>query len=732
MTWLRGRTLTHERAHAWISERMDGPLDALREAALEAHLAACPDCRAVDDDYRANAAALRRLPSPVPPRDLPARTLAALEVEARRLRPPRAAPVLQLRDARRSGGMAFGSLLTVALVAVVGVLLAGPVVQIPGPDAGATPFAIAPVDLAFVGTQGNVVRLYHTRLDRACPAGNVSCAQFGPQADQVVELPRAAAVSALAIDPAGRRAAIAARSSIGTSTTYYVFELDGTLPPVTAASAGPGASDLASTAAPASAAPSTRPDRTARPTGSARATGTAGSAGVATSPRPSASPRSPKPSTPAATTTASAGHDGAVATKPSTTAGRASARPSTERTSSPVESGAGGAAAGAGAGGRGLDSAASPSAAASGLILPGSGASSSPSITSLPAVQAQAILQEVIPTGSSAAWSPDGSTLAFSAMPADGSAGSDIYTWHPGDPLALPITTDHASTFASWAGDRIVGSSLVPEPADPAVAIPQSFVLDPVTGERLAITGSSLWLPSVDPTGRYVVGWTGTVDVAGTVPAPGQGRLVFASWSTLDPFGNPAVSPVAGPTDSYAPAASPLEPSGTASSPPTSSASASREARPSSAPSREASPVPSPAITAPVESPSASGFAWSAAVPQPIDPSPQPSGLEDWTVGWATDGSAFAVWESTVVGAGTGMLSLHAVDLTSSGIDGRTLLMGPIAADRAFCIGLGRLAWSTPPDSRGMSQLRVLVWGAFGRGELHSSELQQQGIFPAF
>ena len=728
MTWLRGRTLTHERARAWISERMDAPLEGLREAALEAHLAACPDCRNVENEYRANAAALRRLASPVPPRDLPARTLAAIEFEARRVRPPRAAPVLQLRDARRSGGMAFGSLLTVALVAVVGVLLAGPVVQIPGPDAGATPFAIAPVDLAFVGTQGNVVRLYHTRLDRACPAGNVSCAQFGPQVDQVVELPRAGAVSALAIDPAGRRAAIAARSSIGTSTTYYVFELDGTLPPGAGAPGGPGASDLTSTTAPASGSSSTRPDRTARPTGSARPKGTAGSAVVATSPRPSASPRSPKPSTPAATSTASAGHDGATATKPSPTPGRASARPSTERTSSPVAPGA----TGAGAGGRALDSAASASAAASGLIVPGRGASSSPGLTSLPAVQPQTILQEVIPTGSSAAWSPDGRTLAFSAMPADGSAGSDIYTWHPGDPLALPITTDHASTFASWAGDRIVGSSLVPEPADPAVAIPQSFVLDPATGERLPITGSSLWLPSVDPTGRYVVGWTGTVDVAGTLPVPGQGRLVFASWNTFDPFGNPAVSPAAGPTGSYAPAASPLEPSVAASSSPTSSVSASREASSSAATSTDASPAPTPASTPPVQSPSSSTFAWSAAVPQPIDPSPQPSGLADWTVGWATDGSAFAVWESTTVGADTGMLSLHAVDQTSSGIDGRTLLMGPVAAGRAFSIGLGRLAWSTPPDSRGMSQLRVLVWGAFGRGELHSAELQQQAIFPAF
>jgi hypothetical protein len=363
-------------------------------------------------------------------------------------------------------------------------------------------------------------------------------------------------------------------------------------------------------------------------------------------------------------------------------------------------------------------------------------------MTTLPAVEAQAILQDVIPTGASAAWSADGTTLAFSAMPADGSYGSDIYTWHPGDAYALALTTDHASTFASWVGDRIVGSTLAPAPADPSMLVPQSFVLDPRTGERRVIEGSTLWLPSVDPTGRYVVAWSGTLATAGMLPVPGRGQLVFALWSSLDPFGVTGPSPVSGPsavpvgTSSTAqatdtPAGSPGASSTTIGvsvttvppelSPGTSAATGPvLGASPATVPALGASAATSPALAAPT-------FV-------SVDPSLGPSApqLKDWLVDWSPDGSAFAVWEGTAVGVTTGTLSLHAVGATTAGLSGGSLLLGPVAACRAFSIGLDRLAWATPPDVQGLSELRVLLWGSFGRGELHSGTLQQQGIVPAF
>ena len=70
----------------------------------------------------------------------------------------------------------------------------------------------------------------------------------------------------------------------------------------------------------------------------------------------------------------------------------------------------------------------------------------------------RAILSNVIAAGAPAAWSPDGKVLAFSAMPADGSQGPDIYMWRPGEPAARPLTKDHRSWFASWVGARILPS----------------------------------------------------------------------------------------------------------------------------------------------------------------------------------------------------------------------------------------------------------------------------------
>ena len=699
--------LTHERARAWLAERLDGPLQPGREDALAAHLASCVSCREVDAEYRANRAAIRLLAAPVPPRDLSARTLAALQVEVGRVRPPRAAPVPRLRGARRGNGVAFGSLLTVALVAVVGALLVGPTVQIPGPNVGATPFAIAPVDLAFVGIQGDVVRLYRARLDRACPPGNISCADFGPEADQVVGLPQTAAVSGLAFDPAGRRAAIAARPGTGTTTTYYVVDL-GSGAPASVAPTSPFGSPAAaagagSTAATAPSSAGAAPQHSASPAAKERATPLAQKKTVASTPRPS-----------------TAEH----ATKSPGTAADATRRPaaSASPTASP---------------------AAATSVPAVSSVLPAGGAGAGPAsssalggpagITTLPPVLAQPILQDVIPTGAAPAWSPDGTTLAFSAMPADGSMGPDIYIWHPGDEWAIPITTDHASSFASWAGSRIVGSTYTIEPGNPAALVPESFVLDPLTGDRRTLAGTGLWLPSVDPTAQYAVGWSGTLRLVGQVPAPDQGQLVFAQWNTLDPYALPApVAPVATPTPTPSPTVAPAS----------HRARAERTA-PVSSPALESTPVAvGPGSSTATGSsgaaagglPAAGGLGAGAATPVPIDASPAPGAqqFEDWAIGWSPDGSAFAVWEGQSVGAQTGTLWLHAVDGATEQLATGDLLLGPVAACRGFSMGLDRLVWATPADLRGYSQLRVVVWGSFGRGEMRSQELDQQEIVPAF
>src|SRR6185369_82136 len=72
----------HARARARAAERLDGPLDPAEAAWLDEHLASCA---AIAADYAAQRLELRALrePAPVPPRDLWARTAAALEQESR-------------------------------------------------------------------------------------------------------------------------------------------------------------------------------------------------------------------------------------------------------------------------------------------------------------------------------------------------------------------------------------------------------------------------------------------------------------------------------------------------------------------------------------------------------------------------------------------------------------------------------------------------------------------------
>ena len=88
----RGRTRrpddwpsSHVRARADLSDRLDSPLEPTEANWLSSHLEACPDCRVIADAYAAQRLELRALRDrmPPPPRDLWARTSAAIESESR-------------------------------------------------------------------------------------------------------------------------------------------------------------------------------------------------------------------------------------------------------------------------------------------------------------------------------------------------------------------------------------------------------------------------------------------------------------------------------------------------------------------------------------------------------------------------------------------------------------------------------------------------------------------------
>src|SRR5262245_9726164 len=184
----------HARARARAAERLTEPLDAAEAAWLESHLASCDECSAIAADYAAQRLELRALldPAPVPPRDLWARTSAAIESESRGAARGRA---------RRSSLRPFALLAGALVVAVaVGTLTAsrwpiGTVTTTPGsatpppiaaatpspPAVAPTPLAVGPKDVAFLQRdQSGSYKITTRRIDEVCPSDATSCVMNTP------------------------------------------------------------------------------------------------------------------------------------------------------------------------------------------------------------------------------------------------------------------------------------------------------------------------------------------------------------------------------------------------------------------------------------------------------------------------------------------------------------------------------------------------------------------------
>jgi hypothetical protein len=335
------------------------------------------------------------------------------------------------------------------------------------------------------------------------------------------------------------------------------------------------------------------------------------------------------------------------------------------------------------------------------------------------ATSALAIITGVTVVGRTAAYSPDGSWFAFTARPVDGSAGPDIYVWHVGEPLARPLTSDHASVFSSWVGSNLVGSRLSPAitelvPAEsPAVEspppsletlappidgslesttapaldgtlvptlerTPEAFLMDPFTGTELGILETE-WQPSVDPTRLAVVAWQGTVGLAddGLTAGPASGNLV--------------VHPFRGP----------LETDGLVQPP---------AASPSSSPSASSSPVveASPDVSGPI----AVDFPDQVVAEGPI---------VDFDARWDDTGTWLAIWIADPLNPGLGRLSLLHFDPTTGQLDRPVGAPQAVTALPGFSIGYGRLAWVSPPGQSGEgSRIQIAAWSGAEVGAIES------------
>jgi hypothetical protein len=478
-------TSPHERARARAAERLDGPLGLSEATWLDGHLAECAECAAVAASYEADREALRamRTTMPEPPRDLWARTAAAIERES--------AARGRSRPAARDRRIPVGALSGLAVIAVVvgvstvsGNLLsqgagtaqdsadapremsaASAAPAAGGADGGSAPGGVAQADPTPIAVAAGRVRwvdldregsvaLNAADVEEVCPADNAAgCALADSDTDR---LTLASAPETIIAAPNQEQAVVVSRDAAGAQQLTVVD-----LPPVdevvTAASPEPPPSASAEPSAEPSAASTDVPPASEEPPASGE---------------PSSSPTPDVP----------------VSAEPTATA-------------EPL-------------------------------------ATATPEATLATEL---AIASDIEIIGEAAAFSPDGAWFAFTARPAGLDTGSNVYLWKVGEDVARPLTTDGESAFASWDGGRVIISRAGSDTsAGEAGSVGSSVAVDPTTGSETASNGT--WRPAVDPSGSHAVAWSGTVEAGedGTWhPAEGQLELVDWPITTDDAAGQP-------------------------------------------------------------------------------------------------------------------------------------------------------------------------------------------------
>lgn len=712
----------HAHFHSLISARLDGELAPGEGLELSEHMAECSTCRSIARDYRTQRALMGSLSAPPPPRDLWARTAAALDQEM--AKGPHASDRAGSRHVapahtRRAPGSRW-----LGLTAATSVLLAGAVVAtqlqsnvVPptAPGTGivrATPFDVTPQDMSVFDFTGHGVAVYQTRVTEACPPPQIDCTSVELPTNPVIQISNGSDSSTgLAVNSRSGHLALVTGGDEGAETVSIV-----SLPPYQ--------NNDGSAAA------------TPEPTGSGQGTGgprPAGSGTPATNPpqstdtpAPTATPKPTPIHTPSARPTATgSGPTQTPVIQPTTP------RPPRSNRPTPVPNQP------------------SPTVAPSGSSAPGtelptpspSDASPSPvdtdsTGTAAPDEAAMAIAVGVRLVGAAPEWNTEGDTLAFSAVPADLSTGPDVYLWRVGDDQAVRLTQDHRSYFASWAVDRIVISRLPADHAGDTAAGTRpvdalTVVVDLATGQQRVANGPSLWLPTVDPLGRYAVAWVGRLRTDGRQVTPRAGGLYFVDWTTVDPFdkGAGAGTPDATPT----PAASTKAPRGASPSPVASRVPHHRRSSPSPDPASTPPATSTPAPTSTATPTVAATTAGSSTVVQAVDPQRDETAdpVLDWVVRWSADGSTVGIWVADSPGANWGRLAVTQVSLQDDNFT-RDEVLGSNLARRAFSMGTDRVAWIAPSDSSTDGDLRIRTWDARGVGDLRIHSVDAGDGVPSF
>ena len=631
---MRGRLDPHGRYRELLAARLDRPLTHVENRLLVGHLKSCAACRQVERDYRDQSALLRSMPTPQAPRDMWARTSTALDQEMSRrgFGYPRVGRRRVVRAARSAG--APSALATVvAALGVVTALVAiqmvpqGPPASTTGTPDGSTvalrptPFAVRSESLSLVAAGQSDLTFYETQVDRVCPASAPDCFGESKFVERRVSIPTLTKLQNATLSGDGRMAFV----GHGRDRDVIAVVL------------------LSTDATPTTNRP-TRPPSASQPTESATPRPTreppqSPTANPSDEPTPVSTPKTSPDGGPHSTPT---GDPGATPTPDGPSDTPTPATPSDTPSPEP------------------LDTPTPQDLASLDPNLPLTSAEAGTTVLS--------ILEDVHSAGAPPAWSRNGEVLAFSAMPADGSHGPDIYVWQPGDTEARPITTDHSTFFASWSGKRIVASRVTSTAETSDVT---TLVIDPQTLEERGVAGPQMWLPVVDPQRSRAVAWSGTLDFTQVQPAPVEGALYVVDWTTLNPFR--ADDGDVAPANAIEVELVPLQPE------------------------RDATQQP----------------------------------VLEWNARWSTDGLVLGVWVADAPNSSWGNLELLGLDIETGRLNTAHPLLAQVAK-RGFALGSDRVAWIAPSAAGVDGELRIRTWGIDGVGGLSIQQLQQEELVPTF
>jgi len=530
----------HQRARVLAAERIDGFVGEDDADWLSRHLAECQTCAAVAAEYEAQQGAFRDLAArpPEPPRDLWARTAAAIEAEAARGAATTdggtgssRGSAGRRRPARLPLGVMSGALVVAVVVGASLFARGTPVTPIQPPQSAVpsgtprptvapqpTPFPIPAGAVAWI-RQGDDGRfgLYVARIDEVCPGRDkAGCAPIAETESQPIA--NLDGPSAVVLSPTTDQLVLVDDPGDGSGGTVYVV-------PVPAA-VDPGAT----------------PTPTAEPT-----------------PTPTLGPTA----TPTAPPTPTIGPSGSPEPTPT-----GSGLPSDSPQPSPDGS----------------------TAIASGVTLVGDTAAYSP--------DGQWFAFSAVPADSS--HGPDiylWHVGDAEALPVTGDHRSVFAQWLGGQLLGSRVvdadaTPDGSAPPSAGPSAPSAGPSDAPSDA-PEDLTAVVFVVDPVTSIETVFLDVPLWRPTVDPSARWAVFWEGTIEAAasGMTWLPGVGRLVLAGWSIgipeppIDPSAEPSAE--ASPGSASASASASPRATGRATAAPGASASRDPGGKPSESPSAD-------------------------------------------------------------------------------------------------------------------------------------------------